>query len=71
MSSLVLHVSLKKSWSETGLILYLLVASPGFFPVLENGLEIELPHCRYFFRGYAVIKQIEPRNYQWITRELP
>ena len=41
------------------------------FSGFENVLEIELPHCRYFFHGYAVIKQIEPRNYQWITRELP
>tara|TARA_B110000008_G_C16528115_1_gene386962 strand:- start:40 stop:279 length:240 start_codon:yes stop_codon:yes gene_type:complete len=71
MSSLVLQVSLKNASSEIGLTLCLLMESPGFYPFLKNVLEIELPHCGYFSHCHAVIKQIEPKNYQWITQELP
>lgn len=71
MSSLMLYFSSTNAISKMASIAHLLIANQGSHPFLANILELELPNFTNFFHFHAVIKQIEPKNIQWITRELP
>jgi len=71
MSSLVLYFPSTNALSEMESIARLLIVNQRSYPFLANICELELPDFTNFFHFHAVIKQFEPKNYQWIIRELP